>query len=180
MIDWLLYLSLAVLLISGLVLNIIGLPGLWLMVAAHALYAWFDQNDSLAGWPSSLAMLGLALSAELVEFLAGAAGSKKAGGSLRATVGAIVGGVVGGILGAILVPFLPILNAILGACVGSFAGAALLEASVAQKHMEARRQFYGRVSSVGWGAFKGRFWGILLKTIIGFAMLVLSLWTAFG
>ncbi len=178
--DWLLYLTLAGLLVSGLLLNIIGLPGLWLMVAAHALYAWFTQDRTLAGWPSSLALLGLALMAELVEFLAGAAGSKRAGGSFRSIVGAIVGGLVGAILGAILVPILPILNAILGACIGSFIGAALLEASVAQRDIEARRQFYGRVSTVGWGAFKGRFWGILLKSIIGFAMLVLSLWTAWS
>ncbi len=178
--DWLLYLTLAGVLLAGLGLNIIGLPGLWLMVAAHAGYAWADQDDSLAGWPSSLAMLALALLAEGVEFLAGAAGSKTAGGSLRSTIGAVVGGVIGGILGAILVPVVPILNAILGACVGSFVGAALLEASKAPADVEERVAFYGRLSRVGWGAFKGRLWGIVLKSIIGVAMLVVSLWTAWS
>ena len=178
--DWLLYFSLAGLLVTGLMLNVVGLPGLWLMVAAHGLFAWLDVDDSLAGWPSTLAMVALACMAELVEFLAGAAGSKKAGGSVRSTVGAVVGGVAGGILGAILVPMLPIVNAILGACVGSFAGAALLEASVAKQDIERRGEFYGRVGNVGWGAFKGRFWGILLKTVIGLVMLAFSLWTAWG
>ena len=177
--DWLLYVSLAGLLVTGLALNVIGLPGLWLMVAAHAAYAWADQNDSLAGWPSSLAMLGLALLAELVEFLAGAAGSKTAGGSKRSTVGAVVGGVAGGIVGAIVIP-LPILNAIIGACLGSFAGAFLLEASKAGDDVEQRMDFYGRLSRVGWGAFKGRLWGIVLKTAIGLVMLVVSLWTAWS
>ena len=180
MIDWALYLTLAGLLVAGLVLNIVGLPGLWLMVAAHACYAWLDQDHSLAGLPSSLAMLGLALLAEGVEFLAGAAGSKTAGGSLRSTVGAVIGGVVGGILGAILVPVVPVLNAILGACVGSFVGAALLEASKSKQDIELRREFYGRLNRVGWGAFKGRLWGIVLKTAIGLVMLVVSLWTAWS
>lgn len=180
MTDWLLYLTLAGLLVTGLALNVIGLPGLWLMVAAHAAYAWADQNDSLAGWPSSLVMLGLASLAELIEFLAGAAGSKTAGGSLRSTVGAVVGGVIGGIAGAILVPVVPVVNAILGACIGSFIGAALLEASVAQRDVEQRTEFFSRLHRVGWGAFKGRLWGIVLKSIIGVVMLVVSLWTAFG
>ena len=179
MVDWLLYLTLAGLLVGGLVLNLVGLPGLWLMVAAHASYAWLDQNDSLAGWPSSLALLGLALLAELVEFLAGAAGSKTAGGSFRSTIGAVVGGIAGGLVAAVVIP-LPVVNAILGACVGSFAGAALLEASKAKEDVEARREFYGRLNRVGWGAFKGRLWGIVLKTAIGLVMLVVSLWTAFA
>ena len=178
--DWLLYILLATLLLTGLGLNLVGLPGLWLMVAAHGLFAWLDQDDSLAGWESSLVMLGLALLAELVEFLAGAAGSKTAGGTLRSTVGAVVGGIVGGILAAVLVPVLPVVNAILGACVGSFVGAALLEASYAPADVEARADFYRRLNRVGWGAFKGRLWGIVLKTAVGVVMLVVSLVTAWG
>lgn len=177
--DWLLYLTLAGLLVTGLALNVLGLPGLWLMVAAHAAYSWAEGADS-AGWASSLVMLGLALLAELIEFLAGAAGSKTAGGSLRSTVGAVIGGVIGGIAGAILVPVLPVVNAILGACIGSFIGAALLEASVAQRDVEQRAAFFGRLHRVGWGAFKGRLWGIVLKSAVGVVMLVVSLWTAFS
>ena len=178
--DWLLYILLATFLVAGLALNLVGLPGLWLMVAAHGMFAWLDRVDSLAGWESSLAMLGLALVAELLEFLAGAAGSKSAGGSLRSTVGAVVGGVAGGVLGAVLVPVVPVLNAILGACVGSFVGAALLEASYAPADLEARAEFYRRLNRVGWGAFKGRLWGIALKSVVGVVMLGVSLVTAWG
>jgi uncharacterized protein YqgC (DUF456 family) len=178
--DWLLYLTLASLLVTGLGLNLVGLPGLWLMVGAHGMYAWLDQEDGLAGWQSCLAMLALALLAEAIEFLAGAAGSKRAGGSLRSTAGAVLGGVVGGIGAVVLVPWLPILNAVLGACVGSFIGAALLESSKYVGDEESRPEYYTRLRTVGWGAFKGKFWGVLLKSAVGVVMLVVSLWTAFS
>ena len=178
--DWLFYVSLALIHLVGLALNLIGLPGLWLMVAAHAAFAWLDRDDSLAGWESSLVMLGLAVLAELIEFAAGAAGSKTAGGSIRSTVGALIGGIAGGVLGVILVPVVPVVNAVLGACVGSFAGAWLLEASVMRRDVERRAEYVGRLNRVGWGAFKGRFWGTILKSVVGVVMLVVSLWTAFG
>jgi uncharacterized protein YqgC (DUF456 family) len=177
--DWFLYACLATTLLAGLALNLVGLPGLWLMVAGHALFAWLDRDHQLAGWPSALAMLSLALFAELLEFLAGAAGSKAAGGRMRSTIGAIVGGVAGGIIGAIAVPFVPVLNAILGACVGSFVGAALLEASY-EPDDEDGRLFYRRLGRVGWGAFKGRLWGVILKSAVGLVMLVVSLVTAWS
>lgn len=176
--DWLLYISLAGVLVLGLFLNIIGLPGLWLMVAAHAAYAWATY-PRIAGWESLVALLSLALAAELAEFLAGAAGSKTAGGRMRSAVGAILGGVVGGIVGQIFIP-IPIVGAILGACLGSFAGAAALESTHARPDVETTAMHWDRARRVGWGAFKGRFVGILLKTAFGIVMLVVSLWTAWG
>ncbi len=179
MIEWLLYLTLIAFLLSGLGLNLIGLPGLWLMVAAHGTYAALTPA-AVVGWPSVIAIVSLALLAEVIEFVAGAAGSKAAGGALRSTIGAVVGGVAGGILGVVLVPFLPIVNAILGACVGSFLGAAALEASKAPATVERRIDFYKRLDRVGRGAFWGKLWGILLKTVVGVVMLVVSLWTAWA
>ena len=176
--DWLLYISLACVLVFGLFLNVIGLPGLWLMVAAHAAYAW-ATGWQYAYWHSLVALLALALAAELAEFLAGAAGSKSAGGTFRSAVGAIGGGVVGGIVGQIFIP-IPIVGAILGACLGSFAGAAMLESTHAKRDVETSAMHWDRARRVGWGAFKGRLVGILLKSAFGIVMLVVSLWTAWG
>ena len=181
--NWLYYLTLACLLVTGLGLNLFGLPGLWLMVVSHLLYGW-ATGWQLVGWHSLLALLLLATSAEVAEFVAGAAGSKKAGGAFRSALGAIVGGFAGGILGAILIPFVPILNAIAGACVGSFLGAALMESTSLRRDVDtarvAWRSHWHRVGKVGWGAFTGRLWGILLKTAFGLAILLVSLWTAWG
>ena len=179
MVFWLWYVSLAVVQLTGLALNLIGLPGLWLMVIGHLIFGWVT-GWTVVGYESLLAMLLLATAAEVAEFVAGAAGSKKAGGSYRSAMGAIVGGIAGGILGAILVPFVPILNAIVGACVGSFAGAAMLELTVFRREVETTGMQWQRVGRVGWGALTGRLWGIVLKSGFGVVMLVVSLWTAWG
>ena len=176
--DWFLYIALAAVLVTGLFLNILGLPGLWLMVAAHAGFGW-ATGWRYIGWESSIVVLLLALAAEVAEFAAGAAGSKTAGGTIRSMTGAIVGGVVGGIVGQILIP-VPIVGAILGACLGSFAGAAALEATFVRQDVETATMHWDRARRVGWGAFKGRLVGILLKTAFGMVILVVSLWTAWG
>jgi len=177
-VDWLIYISLGFVLIFGLFLNLIGLPGLWLMLAAHAVYAW-STWPRFAGWESLVALLGLALLAELAEFLAGAAGSKSAGGTLRSAGGAIGGGIVGAIAGQIFIP-IPIVGAVAGACIGSFAGAAALESTHVNADVETTTMHWDRARRVGWGAFKGRLAGILIKSSIGIVMLVVSLWTAWG
>ncbi len=176
--DWLLYISLAVVLFLGLFLNIIGLPGLWLMVAAHAAYAWATW-PRFAGWESLVALLALALLAELAEFVAGAAGSKSAGGTFRSAAGAIIGGIVGAIAGQILIP-IPIVGAVIGACGGSFLGAAGLESTHVKQDVETTAMHWDRARRVGWGAFKGRLVGIVLKSAFGTIMLVVSLVTAWG
>ena len=176
--DWLLYISLALLLLLGLFLNIAGLPGLWLMVAAHAGYGWATW-PRFVGWQSLAALLVLALLAELAEFLAGAAGSKSAGGTLRSAAGAIFGGIAGAIAGQIMIP-IPIVGAVAGACIGSFLGAAALESTHVKADVETTAMHWDRARRVGWGAFKGRLAGILLKSAFGVVMLIVSLWAAWA
>jgi uncharacterized protein YqgC (DUF456 family) len=160
--DWLYYILLLTVGVTGLFLNILGLPGLWLLVAGHVGFAWLTDWGVYAGWPSTIALIVLGLIAELLEFLAGAAGSKSAGGRKRGMVGAVIGALIGGIVGS---PLLPIIGTILGACLGAFVGAAVME-------------FYDRdwqhAMRVGVGAAKGRFWGIVIKSGIGLIMLLVS------
>ncbi|MEL7240511.1 MAG: DUF456 family protein, partial [Planctomycetota bacterium] len=127
MLLWIYYLLLAITSLFGLVLNLLGLPGLWLMVVAQAVYGWWT-GWQIVSWPSCLAVLLLALFAELLEFVAGAAGSKQAGGSKRSIAGAVGGGVIGGIVFTPLIP-IPVVGTVAGACIGAFLGAAILEAS---------------------------------------------------
>src|SRR3954462_3381837 len=95
------------------------------MVAAHAVYALATTWNRYVGWPSLIALIVLALIAEAVEFFAGAAGSKAAGGRTRGAIGAVVGAFVGAILFS-FIPFPPVAQ-IAGACVGAFLGAAVME-----------------------------------------------------
>jgi uncharacterized protein len=161
------YSLLLTLLFVGWFVNILGLPGLWLMVIGHIGFAFATGWDIYVGWQSTIAMLLLALAAEAAEFFAGAAGSSAAGGRKRGMFGAIVGGFIGGIVGT---PILPIIGTIVGACAGAFVGAAIMELTDKDTAHSLR---------VGVGAAKGRFWGILIKLTIGLLMFAVSAWTAF-
>ena len=156
--DWTYYVALLLLCVAGLALNILGLPGLWLIVVSAIGYGWLTGFEHI-GWWSLGALVGLALLAELIEFVAGSAGAKAAGGSKRGMLGAIVGGLVGGILGT---PIFPIVGTIVGAIAGSFAGAAIIEYGIGRTGDHSMR--------VGIGAAKGRFWGIVSKSAVGLVM----------
>src|SRR5918993_671757 len=158
------YILLLLLMLTGLFLNILGLPGLWLMVVSYVGYGLATGWDVYVGWPSVVVVVLLALGAELVEFLAGAAGSAAAGGRKRGMLGAIVGGIIGGIVGT---PILPIIGTIVGACAGAFVGAAA---------MEFMDKDAAHAMRVGIGAAKGRFWGIVSKTAFGLIMFIVAGW----
>src|SRR4051794_34013721 len=167
---WLYYLILLAVLFTGLFVNVLGLPGLWLMVGALALYGWLSGAGfgDYVGWPSVITVAAIALVAEVVEFMAGSAGAKQAGGSKRAGVGAIVGALIGGFLFSIPVP---VVGTIIGVCLGAFAGAAIAQLTVAQDVAHSFR--------VGAGAAKGRFYGIVSKLAFGMVILIISMISAF-
>src|SRR5256885_3644620 len=77
--DILYYVLLLILLLVGLSINVLTLPGLWLMAAVYGVYGWLTGWNHYVGWPSLIAMAVLATIAEVVELTAGSAGAKKAG-----------------------------------------------------------------------------------------------------
>lgn len=161
LLEWVYYVFLLALLVTGWLLNILGLPGLWLMLLSHISYGLATGWGNYVGWESVIAIFVLCVLAEIVEFVAGAAGSAKAGGSKRGMLGAIVGGLVGGIIGTVILP-VPVLGTIVGAVGGSFAGAAGIERMINPDNQ--------RAIDIGIGAAKGRFWGILIKS--GFGLVI--------
>jgi uncharacterized protein YqgC (DUF456 family) len=160
---WLYYILLFVVMITGLLLNIVGLPGLWLIVLAYAGYAALTGWDVYVGWPSLLLVIVLATAAEIVEFVAGAAGSKAAGGRTRGMIGAVVGGFLGAIFLSIIP--IPVVAQIFGACLGAFLGAMIMEMTDKDIAHSLR---------VGAGAAKGRFLGIVSKLCFGIAMMLVA------
>ena len=148
-----------------LFLVVLGLPGNWLMVLASTGISW------LAGWSISMPVLGvlagLAFAGEVAELAAGAAGSKRAGGTWRGTTGALGAGLVGGILGTFLIPIpIPGAGSLLGACAGAFAGAVVGEMSGGRDAEKA--------IAVGRSAFVGRLLGTILKLAFGAAIWLLA------
>jgi hypothetical protein len=166
-VPWLLYALLAAACVVGLLVNILGLPGIWLIPLATIVYALLPWTGvTIGAWPI-LAIIAIGVVAELAEFLAGAAGSAKAGGSKRGMLGAIVGGIVGAIGGQIVIP-IPLLGAIIGAFVGSFIGSYVIEfAWVRRTHADSLR--------IGVGAVKGRVIGVAIKTFCGAVMTIVAL-----
>src|SRR5688500_14825381 len=79
-IPWAGYLALLVLMLCGLGVQLMGLPGLWVMAVSALAYAWVTGWEYLAA-PGLITIVALCLVGELIEFLAGAGGAKQAGGS---------------------------------------------------------------------------------------------------
>jgi len=163
------YLILLVLMLAGLFISILGLPGLWLMVGAVWIYAWITGVGVYVGWVTLWTVFGLAVIAEIVEFVAGAAGARKAGGLQRSVVGAIVGALLGGIFLS-FVP-IPVISTIVGVCLGAFLGAAAMEFT---GHGDV-----GQSMRVGAGAAQGRFYGIVAKLAFGILIGAIAMVSAF-
>jgi uncharacterized protein YqgC (DUF456 family) len=150
-------LILAAVIILSLVLIVLGLPGLWIMVASAVVYNMIVPGDPI-GWVSLIAVAVLALVAELLEFTMTGRYARKYGGSRRAGWGAILGGIVGAMVGFTV----PIVGPVIGAFVGSFVGALVAELTGGASAGDATR--------VAKGALIGRVVSTMLKIGIGFTI----------
>lgn len=156
-----------------LFLTVLSLPGNWLMVLTAAVAAWLLATEGVAGpgmfgYPVLIAAVVLATIGEILEFLLGAAGARKAGGSKRAAAASIVGAIIGGIVATPLIP-IPLVGTLVGVCAGAFIGAMAVELMIG-KPMEASL-------ASGKGAAVGRLWGTLAKLAVGviiFAILTVA------
>lgn len=148
---------LAVVIILSLVLIVLGMPGLWIMVASAVTYNLIVPGDPI-GWFTLVAVAVLALVAELLEFTMTGRFARKYGGSRRAGWGAIIGSIVGAMVGFPV----PIVGPIIGAFVGSFLGALLAELTGGSTA--------GASTRVATGALIGRVVSTVLKIGIGFTI----------
>jgi uncharacterized protein YqgC (DUF456 family) len=155
--------------VAGLFMIPFGLPGTWLQVVALGVFAWTTRFQTV-GWVPVIIVVGLAVVAEVLEFMLGGRFAQKYGGSRRAGWGAILGGLAGALIG---VPIF-IIGSVIGAFIGAFVGAAVLE-------LTARKDWkneWGGAVRVGWGAFVGRLVAVAMKSGIGVAIAAIALLTA--
>ena len=162
--EWIFYTVGVVFSLLGLgcvLLVALGLPGIWVMLGLSAILEFADQlylpvgQTQTFSWKILIACIALALLGEVLEFLAGALGAKKAGSSKRGMVGAVIGGLIGAILGT-SIP-IPIFGTLVGAILGTFCGALLGEMS----RKEARTASESLKPALG--ATIGRLLGTLIK-----------------
>jgi uncharacterized protein YqgC (DUF456 family) len=139
-------LILATVIVLSLILIVLGLPGLWIMVASAVAYNLIVPGEPI-GWVTLIAVAVLAFIAELLEFTLTGRFARKYGGSRRAGWGAILGGIVGAMVGLPV----PIIGSVIGAFLGSFLGALIAEftggASAGDSTRVAKGALIGRVVS---------------------------------
>lgn len=148
-------LLLALVLGACLFLIPLGLPGLWLMLAAGFCYDLLMPGPDPIGIWNIAGATGLTVLAEVAEFMLAGRYARKYGGSRRAGWGAILGGIVGAFMG---VP-VPIVGSVIGAFAGAFIGALVLEYTGTRNA--------GVATRVAWGALVGRVVAAALKVFIG-------------
>lgn len=153
--------------------NLIALPGNWISVLLVSAYALWGPSEGPAaiGLGVVLSCFLIAFAGEIVEFLSGALGARKAGASGKSTAYSIIGSIAGAIVGAIVglpVPLVgPVLAAVLFGGLGAAAGAMYGE----WKDGRAWRENW----TIGHTTFWARTFGILGKFSIGLVLLVVVL-----
>lgn len=173
--EWVAYAIVALFALLGLaclLLLVLGLPGVWALLAiafgVELVDAYLLPGDVAVtfGWPLLAGCAVLALVGEGIEALAGVAGTRYGGGTRRGMVGAFVGGLVGALFLTGLVP-IPVLGTLVGAMLGAFLGAWVGEATGA----EARGREHNLRAALG--AAAGKLGGTIAKLAIGVVVWVL-------
>jgi len=149
--------------------NFFGIPGNWLLLIFAVIYKLIlpPEMKPIITWTVLILAAVLAILGEVWEFLAGAAGAAKRGGSRRGALMAIGGSLIGSIAGAMMgvpIPVIgPLIGALLGGAVGAFIGAYLGE----------RNRSHAERVEIGKGAMWGRLIGTAGKLIFGLLMFFL-------
>lgn len=146
----------ALLMVGGLLLVPLGLPGNWLMVGVVLVGAALGE----VGVPLAVGLTAVAAGAEAGEFLLVKRFSERHGGSRAAFWGAVAGGLIGAAAGAPV----PVAGSLVAAVLGTFLGAVAGALWETRELREAGR--------IGWGATLGRVAAAAVKTAAGFAILV--------
>jgi uncharacterized protein YqgC (DUF456 family) len=144
-----------------LALVLFGIPGNWLMVLSTCLFAWWRWDRGIfSGW-TLIVITALALTGELVEFLAGMLGARGSGASWRASIAAVFGAIFGALFGTFMIPVL-FLGTVLGASVGAGLAVWAIEVARGERSEHSLRR--------GVGAGIGEFVGIASKLMLGLAI----------
>lgn len=138
-----------------------GIPGTFVIIGNALVYGLITDFAEVT-WKFLGILLIIAVVAEGIEFVLGAAAAGKYGGSKLGMTGAIVGGFFGAVWGT---PIVPPIGIILGAFVGAFVGAAVFDYFQTKDLQKSLR--------VGYGAFLGTLGGKLTKIVAAMAMVVM-------
>jgi hypothetical protein len=157
----------AMVIVAGLLLDLVGLFGNWLILAA-VVAAWAISGFAHFGGLTIPVLVGLAIVGEVLETVAAGMGAAKFGGGKGSMVASVVGCVLGAIIATPLIP-IPLLGTLIGACGGAFVAATAYELKRQEHDVEGSLR-------VGVGAALGKVGGIFVKALVGFVMLGVAAW----
>jgi len=156
------------LIIVGLIGSILPiLPGPLLIWLGAMLWAWTDGFRAV-GWPTLVALGLLAVLAWVSDLILATVGTRKAGASWKAVVGAIIGGIAGAIL---LSGVIPVIGTVLGTIVGALIGILLAE------YYDKRD--WGRAYQASKGYIFGSVAARVLEVLLSLLMVAVFVWQAF-
>jgi uncharacterized protein YqgC (DUF456 family) len=150
---------LTLVLIGSMVLIVLGMPGLWIMIATAITYNIVVPTRPMS-WVTVAGICILGVVAEVLDFSLAGKYARKYGGSRKAAWGAIIGGMIGAFIG---VP-VPIVGPVIGALIGSFVGALVGEVRQSGDR--------GAATKVATGALIGRVLGTVIKVGLGFTIAI--------
>ena len=146
----------ALLLMGGLLGSVLPfIPGTPLILAGAIIYAVATDFNPVGPY-HLLILVGIAVAAYSLDYLAGAAGVKKLGGSRWAMLGAVLGAIVGVFLG------------IPGLILGPIVGSVLMELMISREIRTSLRS--------GFGTVVGMFLGLVAKISLAVVMVCLFSW----
>ena len=128
------WLVVVLLCLGGLILSALTFSGTWFVLAATLLASWM-RSPRFPGLTTTILFLLLCVTIEVAEWLAGAWGVQKRGGSKLAGLAALLGGFLGLLLGSLIPVF--IMGPLCGLFAGSFGLAYLVERSRSKQRQAA-------------------------------------------
>ena len=155
---------------AGLIIIPLGLPGIGVIFGSALLYALLTQFNGGIGLNLILILAVATMLGETVDNWLMAAGAKRFGASTAAAWLSMLGGFLGAvILGPFLAVVLNVLGPVVGVLIGAFISVVLYERHQKQTWQDALR--------AGWGTLLGRVAGIVIKMVVGAAMVAAVVWS---
>lgn len=165
MVDFIVWFLFGSVIIVALPLQLLGLPGTWLLAADALLFRWLMGPDLIDY--STVIVLGLmALFAEALEFMTAVQGARSGEPVRGAAAASIVGALAGGLAGA---PIMFGLGAIPGMAIGAWLAVFIVAVAGGASFRPASR--------TALGAMTGRIKGTALKMIVAVAMVAVIVTT---
>ncbi|MBL9141720.1 MAG: DUF456 family protein [Phycisphaerae bacterium] len=153
----------------GVVLQLITLPGIWLIVLAGVLYQGIAIGAGVpppfTWWTLGIA-LALGVLGEVIELVTGALGAAAGGGRTRGAAGAMLGSIMGAVIGIFVFAFIPIIGPLIGALLGAALGAFVGELSYGDRTA-------GQATMPAVGAAVGRVAGVMAKLVLAVTIWVM-------